>query len=485
MQAIVSHVSAQALFVFQSIYEDAFFLSLLAIGTWLIHQVYKLHFEKSPINAIPGPKSWRWTVIPHALFLYLGPGHEKARELHQKYGPVVRIAPDSVLVADKNVVKQILVTAKDYQKADIYKIIFGAGVPGLLTTIDRQEHKQRRRLLSPAFSITQLKSIEPHISNTVTDLCAFIEKSIENAGKDGWTVVDMMHALRLMAFDVTGHGANAGMADQLIWEMTQQLFSPLPVLSWFVPSLPGPKLRKFLMSLIEEHRQAGEDRVDVLKFLLESKGPLTDEQIVKELVLIFFAGTARTSVTLTITLLLLHLHPEKLAKLLSEIHATFPDPNEPVTHTKCKEMQYLNAVISETMRYYPIVGPGWMPRTFPYDLRVGDVVVPKGTEIISSIYTLQHAEEYWPNPDKFIPERFFAENNPSWDAFYPFSAGENNCIGKNVAWVTMEVALVTLLRKFELELLPENEQTRQLVMLSTFTVKGESLKMKVKRRAEV
>ena len=105
--------------------------------------------------------------------------------------------------------------------------------------------------------------------------------------------------------------------------------------------------------------------------------------------------TARTSVTLTITLLLLHLHPEKLAKLLSEIHATFPDPNEPVTYTKCKEMQYLNAVINETMRFYPIVGPGWMPRTFPYDLRIGDVVVPKGTEIISSIYTLQRTEEYW------------------------------------------------------------------------------------------
>ena len=40
------------------------------------------------------------------------------------------------------------------------------------------------------------------------------------------------------------------------------------------------------MSLIEEHRQSGEDRVDVLKYLLESKGPLTDEQIIKELVLI-------------------------------------------------------------------------------------------------------------------------------------------------------------------------------------------------------
>ena len=90
-----------------------------------------------------------------------------------------------------------------------------------------------------------------------------------------------------------------------------------------------------------------------------------------------------------------------------------------------------------------------------------------------------------PNPDKFIPERFFPENNPSWDAFYPFSAGENNCIGKNVAWVAMGVALVALLRKFELELLPESEQTRQLEMLSTFTVKGESLKMKVRRRAEV
>ena len=91
--------------------------------------------------------------------------------------------------------------------------------------------------------------------------------------------------------------------------------------------------------------------------------------------------TARTSVTLTITLLLLHLHPEKLTKLLSEIHATFPDPSEPVTYTKCKDMQYLNAVISETMRFYPIVGPGWMYHAIPCDLRVRDV--PTGTEIIS------------------------------------------------------------------------------------------------------
>ena len=60
-----------------------------------------------------------------------------------------------------------------------------------------------------------------------------------------------------------------------------------------------------------------------------------------------------------------------------------------------------------------------------------------------------------PNPDKFIPERFFPGNDPSLDAFYPFSAGANNCIGKNVAWITMNVALVALLRKFEL---PECEQ---------------------------
>ncbi|CAG8552758.1 4482_t:CDS:10 [Paraglomus brasilianum] len=464
--------------------------------TWLIHQIYKLHLEKSTINAIPGPKAWRWTDILHTIYLYFGPGHEKARELHRKYGPVVRIGPESVLIADKNVVKQILVTARDYQKSDIYETIFGAGVPGLLTIIDKQEHKQRRRLLSPAFSTAQLKSIEPQISNTVADLCTLIEKSIKNADDDGWAIVDMMHALRLMAFDVTGHvllrtklnslrGTNADMVDRLVWEMTLQLFSAVPVLSWFVPSLPGPKLRKFVMSLIEEHRQSGEDRVDVLKYLLESKGPLTDEQIIKELVLIFFAGTASTSVTLTITLMLLHLHPEKLSKLLSEIHATFPVPSEPITYTKCKKMQYLKAVISETMRFYPIVGPGWMPRTFPYDLRVGDVIVPKDTEIVSSVYTLQHTEEYWPNPDKFIPERFFPGNDPSLDAFYPFSAGANNCIGKNVAWITMDVALVALLRKFEFELLPESEQTRQLVMSSTFTVKGATFKMKVRRRAGV
>ncbi|CAG8572784.1 8004_t:CDS:2 [Paraglomus brasilianum] len=61
------------------------------------------------------------------------------------------------------------------------------------------------------------------------------------------------------------------MADQLIWEMTQQVFSPLSVLSWFVPSLPGPKLH-----LVKT-------RLTSSKILLESKGPLTDEQTDKEL----------------------------------------------------------------------------------------------------------------------------------------------------------------------------------------------------------
>jgi len=74
MQAIASHISAQAQFIFKSVLEDAPFLSLLVITTWLIHQVYKFYLEKSPINAIPGPKSWRWTVIPHSIYLYFGPG---------------------------------------------------------------------------------------------------------------------------------------------------------------------------------------------------------------------------------------------------------------------------------------------------------------------------------------------------------------------------------------------------------------------------
>ena len=113
-------------------------------------------------------------------------------------------------------------------------------------------------------------------------------------------------------------------------------------------------------------------------------------------------------------------------------------------------LAYTRMVIDETMRMYP---PVWaVGRHTLEDDIVGGYLVPKATNCLISIHSIHHNPKYWPEPEKFIPERFNKENSKDRHRFvyFPFGGGPRLCIGNNFALMEMQLIVPMILQRFKL-----------------------------------
>ena len=123
-----------------------------------------------------------------------------------------------------------------------------------------------------------------------------------------------------------------------------------------------------------------------------------------------------------------------------------------VTREDIQELKLLSMFIKESMRMYPVVTSVNKVSTKP--LVVDGYTIPTGTLLNVGIHQVHYLEEFWPEPDRFNPYRFSAENidkiNPF--AYIPFSAGARNCIGQKFAIQEMQIVLALILKKFRISI---------------------------------
>ncbi|KAJ8893278.1 hypothetical protein PR048_005869 [Dryococelus australis] len=125
------------------------------------------------------------------------------------------------------------------------------------------------------------------------------------------------------------------------------------------------------------------------------------------------------------------------------------DMRRPVTIGDLKQMVYLEQVINEKMRLYPVVPI--IGRRVDEDIRVNGYTLPAGTSLLIPIYLVHRNPAYFLNPDKFYPERFNGRDIGSRPvcSFIPFTSGPRICIGKYYAYMAMKTVLSVLLRRYE------------------------------------
>ncbi|XP_029672016.1 cytochrome P450 4g15-like [Formica exsecta] len=138
---------------------------------------------------------------------------------------------------------------------------------------------------------------------------------------------------------------------------------------------------------------------------------------------------------------------EKVYKELLEIYGTKTPKATPIKYEDLQRMNYLENVIKETMRLFPVVP--LIARELTEDLNIGEIILPKGADVILQLMTMHRNEKYWPNPLVFDPDRFLPENiGTSNSSYMPFSLGPRNCIGMEYAMISLKVFLSTLVRTF-------------------------------------
>jgi len=162
------------------------------------------------------------------------------------------------------------------------------------------------------------------------------------------------------------------------------------------------------------------------------------------------AGHETSAITLNWVWYFLARYPEVEHKLHAEVdkagYDSIPDFDE------LEQLPYVKQVVEEALRYYP---PVWLyTRRAIADDWLGDYFVPAGTDIFITPYYLHRHPRYWPEAEKFDPERFAEENikDQHKQAYIPFSAGPRRCIGDFFATVEMQMHFGVMARQFRLQL---------------------------------
>ncbi|CAL8285941.1 unnamed protein product [Arctogadus glacialis] len=169
-----------------------------------------------------------------------------------------------------------------------------------------------------------------------------------------------------------------------------------------------------------------------------------------------FAGYETTSSSLGFLAYNLALNPEVMTKLQQEIDSTFPNKGA-VDYPALNQMEYLDSVINESLRLYPIALR--LERVAKATVEINGLVIPKGTVFMVPLWVMHRDPDLWPNPEEFKPERFSKENKDTIDpyTYMPFGAGPRNCIGMRFALVMMKLAMVEILQKFSFAVCDQTE----------------------------
>jgi cytochrome P450 len=183
-------------------------------------------------------------------------------------------------------------------------------------------------------------------------------------------------------------------------------------------------------------RRAQEDlaeRTDILSLLMlardENGLEMTDGELRDELVTLLLAGHETTATSVAWAVERLVRHPHKLARLVAEIDAGEGD-------------EYMQAVISETLRVRPVVP--MVVRVLQAPLTVGGRELPAGARVVPSIYLTNRNPKVYEAPSEFMPERFL-ERPPETFSWIPFGGGIRRCIGASFATLEMKLILQTVL----------------------------------------
>ncbi|KAM8880372.1 cytochrome P450 3A30-like [Spinachia spinachia] len=261
------------------------------------------------------------------------------------------------------------------------------------------------------------------------------------------------------------------------------LFSPIFLVVAFFPFL-APILEKMEFSFfptsvtdffyaalqkIKSNRVHSEQksRVDFLQLMIdsqknidlskeESNKGLSDHEILSQAMIFLFAGYETSSSSLTFLAYNLATNPDIMKRLQEEVDSTFPNQG-PIEYQALMQMEYLDSVINESLRLYPIAPR--LERVAKASVEINGIVIPKDMIVMVPTWPLHRDPSLWPEPEAFKPERFSKENKDSIDpyTYMPFGAGPRNCIGMRFALVMMKLAMVEILQTFSFSVCKETE----------------------------
>lgn len=371
------------------------------------------------------------------------------------------------LVNHPALVKQVLhETNRSFDKNSViydrFRNAFGNG----LVVAEGDRWRRQRKLMQPMFGPNAIRQFFDLMVDSASQLARRWEPDARS-GKP----FDVAHEMNRVTLQIAGRALFRDSFDQTAeriadWTHTINLYSakpPLPVIRslWF-PSRINRRLKRalaefhaFLQEMIDR-RRGNNDRSDLMGILLaarheESGEPTSDQEVAEEALGMIIGGHETSSSALSWIWYELDRHPAVRERLLEELDSVI-GPG-PLTQEHLPRLTYVRMVIEETLRLHP---PFWFEnRNATAEVELGGVLIPKGSLVAFSRYSLHRHPGFWKEPERFDPERFrpeHEENKRSAYAHVPFGGGPRVCIGVHFAMMELTIVLAVIARRYKVAL---------------------------------
>lgn len=457
-------------------------LPLLAITLGLAYvmcvTIYNLFFH--PLSRYPGPWLWAVSDIPYSLVSISGDAHKRMLQIHMRYGPVVRVGPNTVFYSHPDATKEIRGHRKGNKAEHLKDPHLHSGNQSNVIGANHENHVRYRRSLAHGFSHQAMLDQEPIINKYIDKLLKELKNQSTKQEK-----IDIVRWYNYTTFDIIGDLAFGEpfycleKSDYHPW--VALIFSGIKNLSFMsvcskhgqlgkivamflVPKdLPkkGTQHRRLSIEKVRRRLDSGSSRPDFMTAMMTPRGSseeLTFTELASNASLLIAAGSETTATALSAATYYLGLNPETFAKLAAEVRSVFCSEKE-ITLTNVQHLSYLQAVIDEAMRLFPSA-PGTQPRIISPG---GDTIVgryvPEGTVVGVWQWVNHHNPAHFRDPESFLPERWLGDarfESDKRDAFMPFSIGPRNCIGRNLAYSEMRLILARMVWSFDIRLAEES-----------------------------
>ncbi|KAL1977510.1 hypothetical protein VTN31DRAFT_369 [Thermomyces dupontii] len=468
----------------------------------LVLSVLLYNYIQSPLKSFPGPTATKFTNLWRLLNTANGNVHLTQMELHRKYGPAVRMGPNTLSVSDSTVIKTVYNASKPWTKSPMYQVQEsstpdGKFQPNLFSTADEKWHSFVLKPIGSFFTASSILSLEELLDRSINDFIQILTDRFA----DKKISCDMADYIMFFAWDSMGYvtfGEPLGFTRDPC-PRTRKLLkcvdddfdyfaavSQLPQIGYLfkrnpIPQLRPPQLDWAVQMGFEYYKQRqsaqetkpSDQPADLLDKYLEvqRKHPdlVDDNQMISYLLTNTVAGSDPTAYTVTALVYYVLRAPNIYQALQEELDRA--QLTVPVSWKEARNLPYLTAVIHETLRVHPAIAL-MLERMVPeggFHLPDGRTV-PAGAVIGLNPWVVNRDEAvFGSDVDTFDPSRWLQKPTESNEQFesrrkrmvntlLSFGVGPRVCLGRHIAMMEIYKSAASLFAKFHMELAQPDQE---------------------------
>lgn len=419
------------------------------------------------------------------LYRFVTNATEWHEELRRRFGPVytVRIPtqPPTVHVALPESIKRIFESCgDDMDSGEVARPVEFLIGSQALPLLDGVRHRRTRKIITSALHGQRIASLGNPIRRIVTDALA------PQRPDDRIEIQSFLQQVTLNVLAETLFGVAPGARQERLKDLVSRALAlsitPSITMYSFVGSGDGLRRRMagaaallgqsrlgraildsnrwgqtaacvrdldvMLQDEVTARREAAAERSDIMSALIQARDddgrPLDDEELRDLMMGLLLAGYESTSSTLTWALSVVVDRPDVIARIEEEYERVMGGGFDP---HKVRDLRYVEAVLKETARLYPIAVA--VPRILRAPFRVGEYELPPGMAVAASVYHVQRDPAVWRDPLRFDPDRFLHGVIPltSW---FPFGGGHRLCVGMSYSMFESKIILGEIVRTLRL-----------------------------------